>query len=415
MTAHLLEAAQIVLLLFRAQPLDHLLALLERGHGLLQPVRRDWVGLRVLAKHVGVATQAAPARHDLLHRLDRRGELSELVGERVQTCGGGLRQSAAALAVLEGAASVLKAARERGRIVRRGRREPVPGHLQLGDAVGPRCAGKLLDLLDDSQATGVFPGELLGACPFRFPFLLALGHRLARRLEGGVDSRVSTPGPPRRRPEAPPRRSAHSRALQPPRRDRPRTRALRRQPGASAPAPGARRSSGCPRLAASPRPAIRDPGAWSGLAGGDLVPGPLRDGAEALGGSDSIQCGDRDIRVFGFQSHRENLFIVGQPGKCGEPGDRVAGMSGHRAERLRVTQALDGGQRVHRLACFRARRPRSPWSGLARSDGPRLRARRPGQQFPRRFPRVRVWPRPARPHRDRCAQRRPGGTRRPIG
>ena len=87
------------------------------------------VGRRVLAQHVGVAPQAAPARDDLLERLLGGQQLLELGRQRLEPADRGLGQHAPALAILERAAGILEPARQRRRVLRRHRRQRVPAHL----------------------------------------------------------------------------------------------------------------------------------------------------------------------------------------------------------------------------------------------------------------------------------------------
>ena len=74
------------------------LLLLERRDRALEPLGGGRVGRGVLAQHVGVTPQAAPARDDLFERLLGADQLLELGGERLEPADRRLRQQAPPLA-----------------------------------------------------------------------------------------------------------------------------------------------------------------------------------------------------------------------------------------------------------------------------------------------------------------------------
>ena len=135
MLTQLLEPAQRFLVLAGARFRLLLLFLIERGHRPFQPLGRAWIGRGVLAQDVYVATKPSPSGHHLARRLRGGGKLLELRGERLEAPGSGVRQQPTTLAVLERAGGVLETAGERRRILGRHRRQAVPLHLELGDAI----------------------------------------------------------------------------------------------------------------------------------------------------------------------------------------------------------------------------------------------------------------------------------------
>src|SRR4030095_7201631 len=146
---NLLQPFEVVLLVLLALLLVVVLPLLARRNRLLQPCACFRIGRQVLAQHVGIAAQPAPPRHNLFERLRRRQQLFELGGERLEAPGSRLRQHPAPLALLERPTRILEPPRQRRRIFRRHRRQPVPAHLQLRDSIDRVVAGPLLDLVTD--------------------------------------------------------------------------------------------------------------------------------------------------------------------------------------------------------------------------------------------------------------------------
>ena len=71
----------------------------------------------MLAQHVGVPTQPAPARDDLLVWLAGGNQLLQLRGQGLEAAGSGRGQQSPPLANLDGAGRILKPARQRRRIV----------------------------------------------------------------------------------------------------------------------------------------------------------------------------------------------------------------------------------------------------------------------------------------------------------
>ena len=178
--ADLVQPAQVVLLL----PLTHLdlllLFLLDRGDRAFEPIGGLGVGLGVLAQHLGVASQPAPARDELLRRNLGGHELLELRGQRLQPARRRLRQHPPPLAILERAAGVLEATGQRGGVLVRDRRQRVPAHLQLGNAILGALAVQFLDLQAHAQAVGLLARGRFGPNPIGGALLLPLGNRFAR-------------------------------------------------------------------------------------------------------------------------------------------------------------------------------------------------------------------------------------------
>ena len=79
--AELLQAAKVLLLESGACLLVLVLLLLENRNRSLEALGRNQIGRCVLAQHVCIAAQPAPARHHVVHRLLGCRELFELGGE----------------------------------------------------------------------------------------------------------------------------------------------------------------------------------------------------------------------------------------------------------------------------------------------------------------------------------------------
>src|SRR5687767_2740696 len=135
MATELLQATEVVLGLLRANGRLLLLLFLELRDGALKPLGGVRVGWRVLPKHIRVATKAAPAGDDVIWRERRPGQLLQLGRKRLEAGRGGCRQKPTPLAIFEGAARVLKSARERGRVFRGHGGQAVPPYFQLGDVI----------------------------------------------------------------------------------------------------------------------------------------------------------------------------------------------------------------------------------------------------------------------------------------
>ena len=102
MATELLEPPQVVLLLLRPYRRLLLLLLLEQRNGALEPLGRVRIGRRVLAQHVGVAPQSAPARDDLVRRLIATpASCSSSVASVSSRAAAAAGEQAAPLAILE--------------------------------------------------------------------------------------------------------------------------------------------------------------------------------------------------------------------------------------------------------------------------------------------------------------------------
>ena len=112
LSAELLQAPQVLLLLPGASLLVFDLFLLESGDGAFESLGRNQIGRGVFAQHVGIPAQPTPARDHIFHRLFRRSELLELGGERLEPADRRFGEQPSALAILEGARGILKASRQ---------------------------------------------------------------------------------------------------------------------------------------------------------------------------------------------------------------------------------------------------------------------------------------------------------------
>ena len=136
LAAELLQAAQVVLLLLGAGLLVLQLFLFESRDGPLEPLGRHQVGRRVLAQHVRIAAQAAPARDHIVDAVARtrravRARWPASRAGRPPPRPAARRRSRSS----NGARGILEPARQRRRVLGRHRRQAVPPHPQLGDPI----------------------------------------------------------------------------------------------------------------------------------------------------------------------------------------------------------------------------------------------------------------------------------------
>jgi hypothetical protein len=332
----------VILLLPGTHLLMLLLLLLEARDDPLEPLGRAGIRPGMLAQHVGVAPQAAPAGDDLLERLIRGNELLELGRQRLEAAGRRVRQRAPPLPVLEGAARILEPAVQRRGVFRRHGRQPVPLHLQLGDPVGGVAAGQRLDLLADDDAVRLLARQRVGAVLFGRALLLPLGdrftHRFARgfellrqhvveHLDVGLELRPRQPRlGQRRRGGVGIRQGDESLGA-----------VQQRQRALAILGAHLRRRFGRDR----PRRVLQQANARARPARRNLVARPLRDGAEHVGVVDPLEGGHRRIGMFRFRRDAGDLVGLGQPPKRPQPRRAVLRVAADRAERLLVLEQVD--------------------------------------------------------------------------
>ena len=294
----------------------------------------------MLAQDVGIAPQAAPARHHFLDRLIARHQLLELGRQRLQPPAGRLRQHPTPLAIVEGAADVLEPTRQRRRVLRRHRRQCVPADFQFRHPVHRLRAAERLDLRHDGQPVGLFAGHRPGALALGVTLSLAFGnglpHGVAGRLEPLTERGVELHVRLQLRPRQPGRRQlgrcrvriGGHQAFDT--RNQRRSRARRSSADSSIDGSGAGRdaSSSCRRRVRARRDAT-------------LFRARCAIAASASGSDDTFERRDRGVSLLRLQRNVHDLLRICEAGQCAQAGRAVGRVTADRPQRFRICHQID--------------------------------------------------------------------------
>ena len=342
--ADLLQAPQVVLFLPGAQLLLLVLLLLERGDRALEPLGGLGIRRRVLAQHVGVAPQAAPARDDLVDRLLGRDQLLELGGQRLQAAGSGLRPASggardrrtrgtrpgtggSATPRTPTASAAARPTRTFSSAMRSCASSPA------SDSISRRSPA-------DRPARGRRP-RARSSSAARSCCRSAMASRTASLAASNCCSSASSTSTSACS-------SAHASRTAA-------SRATPRAGSAIATSASARRISSSARARSSGgqrgRRFVADatglplelPQLRARAPRRHLVAGALRDGAERVRVVDALERGHGRIGLLGLESHVHDFLRVGHSRQRAEPGRAVGSVPADRAERLLIRDQIDDG------------------------------------------------------------------------